>query len=184
MENGDRSDGLRQEMSEASPNANRRSSLGYVLLVSAFGVLYSSRGIAELGLGNNADPGARLFPIGLSILLAFAGVIEIWRDLRARSESKGISIGKETDPVERKLSTDRRIRVLGLLVVFALFILAIPWLGFTLSTLLFATAMMMMLGASWKLAGSVTIVLVLIVNLLFGALFHVPLPTGITGLPF
>lgn len=179
MENRNRSDGLRQAMSVAAFKANRSASLGYVLIVFALGTLYLSRDIAELGLGSNADPGAKLFPVGLSIMLAIAGGIEIWKN-RRRSDAAGED---ESEPVARA-GEGKRARALGLFLTFCAYIVAIPWLGFTLSTLVLATAMMMLLGARLKVALSVSIVLALFVNLLFVALFHVPLPTGVLGIPF
>jgi len=178
-------------MSVSNIKTKRNRSLGYVLIVFALVVLYLSKDIRELGFGGNSDPGPKLFPIGLSILLALGGAIEIWKDWRARlgSLEAVCSVDDKSTLRVENLSNDdgehdRRMRAGGLMGVFLVYILALPYLGFTLSTLVFPTAMMMLLRIRWKMAFLVTAVLTLIGNVLFGALFHVPLPRGVLGLPF
>jgi hypothetical protein len=165
-------------MSVSNIETKRNRSLGYVLIVFALVVLYLSKDIRELGFGGNSDPGPKLFPIGLSILLAIGGAVEIWKNWRMRSETTELP-----GPTDEGLC-ERQLRVGGLMGLFLVYILALPYLGFTLSTLVLSTAMMMLLRIRWKMAFLVTVVLTLVVNLLFGALFHVPLPRGVLGLPF
>ena len=74
-------------MSVSNIETKRNRSLGYVLIVFALVVLYLSKDIRELGFGGNSDPGPKLFPIGLSILLAIGGAVEIWKNWRMRSET-------------------------------------------------------------------------------------------------
>ena len=177
-------------MKDGEVQMARRGSLGYVLILFAGLVLFLTRRIESFGLGSNADPGARLFPIALSIVLAIAGGLVIWIDLRGRAKCReveeiGIEVENEIE-IEGDAggSIEKRLQVGGLLAAFLIYIVALPWLGFGLSTLTLATLMMRILSASWKLSITVSIVLLLIVYLLFGLLFHVPLPTGILGLPF
>jgi hypothetical protein len=165
-------------MSVSNIETKRNRSLGYVLIVFALVVLYLSKDIRELGFGGNSDPGPKLFPIGLSILLAIGGAVEIWKNWRMRSETTELP-----GPTDEGLC-ERQLRVGGLMGLFLVYILALPYLGFTLSTLVLSTAMMMLLRIRWKMAFLVTAVLTLIGNVLFGALFHVPLPRGVLGLPF
>ena len=169
-------------MSESSLGKNRSGSLGYVLIVFALIVFYFSRDIRELGFGNNSDPGPMLFPVGLSILIAFGGAIEIYRNGKVKTESaEAIGLVDESSALDVK---NKRLRAGALMGLFFVYILAMPFVGFTLGTLVFATAMMMLLQIPWKMALSVSVALTLVVNLLFGMLFHVPLPSGIFGLPF
>ncbi len=182
-------------MSEGEVQARRRGSLGYVLILFAGLVLFLTRGIESFGLGSNADPGARLFPITLSIALAIAGGIVIWKDWRGGVESGDPSDSErrtrsatiasdESGTMSERLRRSEQLRAGYLLAMFMVYIVSLPWLGFGLSTLTLATLMMRILSASWVMALTVSGVLVLIVYLLFGLLFHVPLPSGILGLPF
>ena len=169
-------------MSDSSLGKDRSGSLGYVLIVFALIVFYFSKDIRELGFGNNSDPGPKLFPIGLSVLIALGGAIEIYRNWKVKGQpAEAIGLADENSALDVK---SKQLRAGALMGLFFVYILAMPYLGFTLGTLVFATAMMMLLRFSWKMALSVSVALTLVVNLLFGMLFHVPLPRGILGLLF
>ena len=56
-------------------------------------------------------------------------------------------------------------------------------LGFTLSTLLFGTAVMTWLGNRWWVALLTAVAMVIVVRVLFAVMFKVQLPTGEIGLP-
>ena len=166
-------------MSEEGVVTKEPKSLGYALLGVAGVALFLSQGISSIGLGNNADPGAGLFPVGLSIGLGGCGVWLIIRQLMGRGTICGeVSEQQEARPI------GRHKRLVGLLLSFRGFLLAIPWLGFSLSALAFSVAAMRCLSVSWKLSAIVSISLVLFVYLLFGLVFHVPLPRGVFGMPF
>jgi hypothetical protein len=74
--------------------------------------------------------------------------------------------------------------VLLLLSCSLIYVIILPWLGFSVSTLIMATGMMVLLGNSWKQSLIVSIILISIIYLLFVMLFKVPLPGGMFNLPF
>jgi hypothetical protein len=63
-----------------------------------------------------------------------------------------------------------------LLVSLIIYLVAMPWIGFVISTALFAFAMMWRLGTRWWLAGLGSAVIVSAIHLLFVVLFKVQLP--------
>ena len=60
----------------------------------------------------------------------------------------------------------------------ALYVVAIQWLGFSISTFFFGTALMIRLGSRWWLAILVSLLSVLIIRLVFVIAFDVYLPEG------
>ena len=170
-------------MSEASDKASRSSSLGWALILVAGIAYFLSRDIVEPGFGNNADPGARLFPVGLSALLVVGGIallVRHWRERHAPVE-KSDSTEHQGDRVGERRSTLKAAALLGFLI---LYLLLLPWLGFGTATLLFAFASMRFLSTSWARSAVISIAVVAFVYVLFGVGFRVPLPTGVLGLPF
>ena len=144
--------------------------LGTALIATSVLVLLLSRSIQSIGLGDNFDPGPKAFPIGLSILLILGGIIEL---IRVRIKSS------PTEAIESKKRT-----VLLLLSAFLVYVLLLPWLGFSISTLTMGTLMMVLLGNSLKQSLLVSIILISIIYCLFILLFKVPLPSGVFGMPF
>lgn len=126
--------------------------------------------IRALGLGENFDPGAKAFPLGLAVILGLGGMVECVLGWKSR--------GTETAPTGR--SKTPAILLLGL----GAYVLLLPWLGFALSTVLMATGMMVWLGQSWPRAALASAGLVGLVYLLFVVAFKVPLPGGVLNLPF
>jgi hypothetical protein len=73
------------------------------------------------------------------------------------------------------------------LVLFAgllLYLAAMPWCGFSVSTLLFSLGVMLRLGVRRALASVVSLSMIVAIHLLFVKLFKVQLPTGVLGLPW
>ncbi len=156
-----------------------RLSLGVFLIAIAGGVTLLSRSIEAIGLGDNFDPGPKAFPLGLCAILACGGLIEIWQGLRSTKP-----------PPEAKHTLGKRDRVPGsktillLLACFLLYVIVLPWLGFSVATLVMGTGMMVLLGNSWKRSALVSIVLIALIYMLFVLFFKVPLPGGAFELGF
>lgn len=143
--------------------------------------------IESVGLGQNSDPGPKAFPFVLAGILILGGIYELVVSVMA----KGALVSSEpTSDEPAAPGEDRSFSFAGwgkLLFVFlglVIYVGLIPWLGFTLSTLLFAIGMMRRLDVGWVAAVTTTIGLLLVVNLLFVRLFKVQMPTGQLGLPF
>jgi hypothetical protein len=64
-----------------------------------------------------------------------------------------------------------------------IYLAAIGWVGFSLSTILLCTGVMIWLGNRWWVALIVSVAMVVVVKLLFVILFRVQLPVGELGLP-
>lgn len=170
-------------MSGDLDKAHSSSSLGWVLILVASTVYFLSRDIVEPGFGNNADPGARLFPVGLSALLAVGGIALLahdWRQGGSRPTESGMA-GSGGSGIDRRKSTIKAAALLGFLAVY---LILLPWFGFGIATVVFAFASMRFLSASWARSAIISVAIVAFVYVLFGVGFRVPLPTGVLGLPF
>jgi putative tricarboxylic transport membrane protein len=117
-------------------------------------------------LGETGDPGPRSFPLALGAVLLCGGLWE-WFLVRRNPRKPG--------PVPDEAA---RWRVVQLALGLAVYAAVIPWLGFTLSTLIFAMLMMWRLGIRWWVAAGASVLLAVAIQLLFVRLFKVPLPPG------
>ncbi|MCL4205054.1 MAG: tripartite tricarboxylate transporter TctB family protein [Pirellulaceae bacterium] len=167
-------------------NRERRSArgdclLGVALVVLAVVAFWFASDIGRTGTGGGHDPGPRFFPLLLSCLLFACGAVQAaWGLFRpvivplADGEAESGST----------LSESRPHRWFILLAVLTVYVVAIPWVGFSLSTLAMAAGIMVWLGNRWWVSVIVAVLMVIAVRLLFGILFRVQLPTGELGLPF
>jgi hypothetical protein len=158
-------------------------SLGPVLILLGALTLCLAQDIPQTSLGNNRDPGPRAFPTALATLLILGGLYELGRSvvrrLRQRpSSSDGTRLGSIWTPLGQPQNRD----ALVLIAALALYLAAMPWVGFPLTTLVFSTGMMLRLGAPLRLATPVSLGLVTVIYLLFAVLFKVQLPPGVLGL--
>ena len=131
--------------------------------------------IEVLGLGQNADPGPRMMPLVLGGILTLGGLYELARGLIGRR-----STGKDESSLPKGAIQRMLVLFLGLVAYVAL----VGYLGFALSTLVFATLMMWWLGVKWPVALSTTLGLLVVIHLLFVQVFKVQLPAGVLNLPF
>lgn len=144
--------------------------LGAVLIGLAVAVAGLSSSIRALGLGENFDPGAKAFPLGLALILGVSGVVELVLGWKSRDTGNAPSGRTKTAAI--------------LLLGLGAYVFLLPWLGFALSTLLMASGMMIWLGQSWQRALVASVSLLGLVYLLFVVAFKVPLPGGVLNLPF
>jgi Tripartite tricarboxylate transporter TctB family len=183
--------------------AGTSRSIGPVVMLVGLLAILLSRGISRHRLGDNHDPGPRAFPVGLGVCLILGGALQTAYSGRHRKQrsaptaTAGESVERNDSisrPAGLEPSLDSQARpgffgrinfdVLILLAALALYIPAISWLGFSLSTLLFSLGLMRRLGTGWLLAGLMSLALVVAIHLLFVTLFKVQLPTGVWGMPF
>lgn len=147
-------------------------------------------------LGDNQDPGPRAVPVTLGVILILGGLgqgVAAWRGPRgARSapipgfsptETAAPPVVPEPPPPESEASGTMGDTVF-LLVAVVLYVAVLPWIGFHLSTAAFVLALMRRLQAGWWTAGATAAGLVVLIHVLFVALFRVQLPSGRLGLPF
>jgi len=163
---------------DAPPDTERKGpGLGLALLALSGLALWLSRGIKEVTLGAGADPGPKLFPVGLSILLGVLAVVEL---ARSRCQMPSFKFQISSFKLPKAASPPRQ----GIMVLAVAAYLGLLYgVGFGLATFLFSLLVMRFLGTGWRLASVSALVLVLAVHLLFVRLFKVPLPEGMLGLP-
>jgi hypothetical protein len=164
-----------------APHASHGWSLGPILMVVGLAAIILSADIPRTGLGDTQDPGPRAFPMGVGFCLVLGGIyiLGVWL-AGGRKDGAVFRVAKA-----RALLTDAKNRDAWILIgALSVYVPAISWLGFSLSTMLFATGLMARLGAGWKLAVALSIGLVVAINLLFVGLFKVQFPGGVLGLPF
>lgn len=145
---------------------------GYRSVGTSLLILFLTRSVHSIGLGDNFDPGPKAFPMGLSMLLLIGGLIELYK-------TRGTPSTTEAPKTETRAKT-----VLQLMGLFVIYVILIPWFGFSISSLVMATFMMVLLDNSWKLSLIVSIILIAVIYCLFVLLFKVPLPGGVFGMPF
>jgi hypothetical protein len=63
-------------------------------------------------------------------------------------------------------------------------LLLLPWAGFSLTTVVFASGLICWFGSRWWTGLLAAVVLTVLVRVVFVVLFKVPLPDGTLGLPF
>ena len=163
MAKGDRGCRLREEMKVTTAHSD--VGLGIFFIGLGALALCFVPWITNPGLGHNSDPGPRLFPAALAIVLVLGG---------AAFTVRGV-VGKPHVPATYG---GRRLDAVVLLGAIGVYIAAMPLLGFALSTGLFAAGAMLWLKVRARVAIPVTLVLLLAVYLLFAKLFKVQLPAG------
>ncbi len=167
-----------------SDEAGRRRGtllLGVSLLLFAAAALWFARDIGRVGIRGNNDPGPHFFPVLLATALLIFGLMLIGVGLLARPQHPWVTAEAREDETQTGLHARRWLILIG---VLTLYIVSIPWLGFSLSTFAVAAGLMIWLGNRWWLALIVSAVMVTVVKLLFVILFRVQLPVGQLGLPF
>lgn len=162
-------------------------SFGVVLVVAGLLAVLLASGLEYHPLGDNQDPGPRAFPLGLGVCLLAGGVAELvqWARRRVKTRCAGSHEAASWFSSARSAVVSPRNRDAWLLVVgLGIYVPAIPLAGFAVSTFMFAGTAMWRLGTRWWMAGALGLLLVAVIQLLFGTLFHVQLPAGRLGLPF
>jgi hypothetical protein len=173
---------------EASNNSNSLS-LGLALVGIATFALYFSKDISDTGLGTQGGLGPRAFPIGLSIFLLLSGVYQVghWGMAKLYDKKPLEEAAARSGSGEPSRSTPigwSDPNVLIVIAAMAIYIPAISWLGFSLSSWIIASALMIRLGTRWWTAALTAAMLIVAIKLLFLYLFKVQLPAGTLGLPF
>lgn len=107
---------------------------------------------------------AAFFPLLALGLMALAGVVEVFNRRHA------IEL-KESE--ELNSSRARMGLVWAMLCLFGLYMLAVPWLGYLSSTLLFLVASSRVLGFSWRITWALSLPLALVMWWVFLKLLKV-----------
>ena len=178
-----------KNIEEPSKGYSASLSLAVALIVFASLAIWFCKDISRAGIQQRGGVGPRAFPIGLSVCLLAGGIAEatswFWMVAKRRLRTGRFSLASLDDgrPAFTHGRSSEVIQVVLLVIALASYIFAISWLGFTLSSWLFAFVMLVALRANWFSSLIVASVLVMGIKLLFYYLFKVQLPDGVLNLP-
>ncbi len=145
---------------------------GIVLILLSLAVIRESLTFPETVSAGKKTPGPSFFPILLSVVLIISGIQQIAAGARMPREGKG--------PGWSWGATNSVIIILFLF----LYVLLMEYLGYAASTLLFGVLLMVRLKVAFFRALTVTALTVIFIVSIFGQIFHIQLPAGLTGLPW
>ena len=115
-------------------------------------------------IAGNYSGGAEIFPRGVAAIMMICSVILFVRGLRSSAEGE-------------RMSRDAVLRVTAVIVLTGIYIVAVQFVGFITSSLIFVPLTSYFLGVrNYVLIGVTTIVFVGLVSFLFLKVFQVPLP--------
>lgn len=143
------------------------------------------RGAGYESLGKNHDPGPQALPTALAVALVLALIAEWYFSRRSVLAAGGTPALPDAPQLEE--GTDRQPSTQGdapvasrrtwlLLGALVAYLVCLPRVGFSVSTGVFAFAMMWRLGTRWWVAAPGAVALVAMIHLLFVELFKVQLP--------
>lgn len=155
------------------------------ILVAAFFIVFA-KDIPRIGLTGASDPGPRVFPLAMAIVVAAGGLFELIRAaMNRRQASETPSRVAESTGTKTIASVQSSYKNFAVLTGTTLiYLVALFWLGFQISTLLFSSVVLIWLGARWWSALLSGLLIVIVVRVLFVGLFHVQLPAGVFRLAF
>lgn len=136
--------------------------------------------------GAATDPGPWFFPTILSVALSGGTLLLLGKVVwQWRQRTPGVSQDKQASPLAwLTFWTDRgKLDVLLLLASLPVYLLAMDWLGYFLSTFVWSVLVMRRLGLAWHLAVPSTLVMLAAIYALFAYMFRVQLPLSPWGPP-
>lgn len=142
-------------------------SAGIVGILLSAGYLHMT---LDLPMGEMDQPGAGVFPLLVTGILFIASVSALWEGWHHRINSEALDLPTGTDRT-------RLLKLVGLLLVY---FLAIPWAGFTLSSIVFCMLLIRLLSElTWQRCTIYAIAMTFVVYLIFISILKVPMPAGI-----
>ena len=145
---------------------------GIALILLSTAVIMESLTFPEAVSAGKKTPGPSFFPILLSVVLIISGIQQIAAGARMPHEEKipGWSWGASNS-------------VIIILFLF-LYVLLMEYLGYAAAALLFGVLLMVRLKVGFFRAVTVTALTVIFIVSIFGQVFHIQLPAGLSGLPW
>jgi len=138
-----------------------------------FGILLSAGYLhktLELPMGEMDQPGAGVFPLLIAGILFVASISALWEGWQCRATAGPLDLPQGED----------RVRLLKLVALLLVYFLAIPWLGFLVSSVLFCILLIRLLSdLSWQRSTAYAAIMTAVVYLIFIAILKVPMPPGI-----
>jgi hypothetical protein len=121
----------------------------------------------DLPMGALDEPGAGLFPILVSAIMAFASAAAMWEGYKAPT----------TEAIEIPTGSDSA-RLLKLVLLLSAYFVAIPWLGYSVSSLIFCILLIRLLSdTNWVRSILYSIIMTAAVYIVFIYFLKVPMPS-------
>ncbi len=133
---------------------------------------------------DQSDPGPYTLPIALGVVLGIGGLFQLgswWISRKASHSNRNLGAFREISP-EKTISSNLNVGMV--LAAIAAYLLLMPWIGFSLTTIGFAGGLIWWFGSRWWVGGFTAVVLTVLVQIVFAVLFKVQLPAGELRLPF
>lgn len=121
----------------------------------------------SLARGTAARPGPGFYPLAVGLFGAAVALAWVVTALRRPRAGAGLPPG------------EGRGRVLVAIALLLGFCLALPWLGYPLTALLFTGLLLRALGGRWPAAVAIAVASALLSYWIFGPVLGVPLPRGV-----
>jgi putative tricarboxylic transport membrane protein len=123
-----------------------------------------------LPMGEMDQPGAGVFPLLVAGVLFVASISALWEGWRRRANSEALDLPQGDD----------RIRLLKLVVLLLVYFLAIPWVGFSLGSVIFCMLLIRLLSElSWLRSAVYAVLMTAAIYLIFITVLKVSMPAGI-----
>lgn len=137
------------------------------------GVLLSSGYLhmtLELPMGEMDQPGAGVFPLLVAGILFAASLSALWEGWRNRNNSPALELPEG-------VGRARLLKLIGLLLIY---FVAIPWAGFSLSSIFFCTVLIRLISElSWLRSAIYAFLMTAAIHVIFITILKVPMPAGI-----
>ena len=125
----------------------------------------------QMPFGEMSMPGAALFPVVVGVLLLVASLSTIWEGLKM----------EQAELVEVPTGAGRK-RLLILIGAMLFYFIALSWLGFIISSVLFAAVLMRTLSdRSYPRIFAYSLIMAVAIYGVFVYLLKVPMPRGVLG---
>ncbi|MDY3869210.1 MAG: tripartite tricarboxylate transporter TctB family protein [Pyramidobacter sp.] len=147
---------------------NKNTVFSLALMVFAGFVIFLSLNLKSLFLAQSGDIGPKAFPIGASVALVICAAGKILTDTAHNSKPF--------------LSAEGWKRVVVMFCILAAYLIALDWLGYIISTLLFTPLMVVTMKENQKLnplaLGLFSVVITAVLYVVFQSIIMVTLPVG------
>ncbi len=151
---------------------------GSSLIVTSIIVFSITAGFPAFRIRGQELPGPKFFPNILSMVILAAGiyviVLAIVKEIIRRRKAEP----PQKTPLEDTVTKRGFLNILAVTVGTFLYIIMVDITGFNLTTVAFSSLLMMMLNVRWWRALIYSVILVVVIVLIFGTAFRIPLPEG------
>lgn len=150
---------------------------GVFLIVLALLVLYFGWSFPAYRIRGETLPGPKFFPFTLAVVLVIVGAYYIIKSV--------VMIKKKMIPKDSSIAFEERFTFEGIKNIVAVvaailfFVPIIEFLGFILGTIIVSSVLMMILNVKVLRSIIYSTILAVMIFLIFGTLFRLPLPEGV-----